>query len=142
MPRRCAMKSDPTPPPLAPVKRGLVSIRYLDVGSLATTYSPFGLVGTMMETPTKSIVVCPSGPVVAPTTPPPEMHVKAVLPPTLVAPVTPDTKSALERFPEPPDRLPAPCAPFLSGDRKSVVQGKSVSVRVDLGGRRIIKKKK
>src|SRR3546814_16307529 len=27
------------------------------------------------------------------------------------------------------------------GDRKSVVEGKSVSVRVDLGGRRIIKKK-
>src|SRR3546814_12605008 len=34
---------------------------------------------------------------------------------------------------------------FESGeriDRKSVVEGKSVSVRVDLGGRRIIKKKK
>src|SRR3546814_16170612 len=29
-----------------------------------------------------------------------------------------------------------------AGDRKSVVKGKSVSVRVDLGGRRIIKKKK
>src|SRR3546814_15807104 len=29
-----------------------------------------------------------------------------------------------------------------SGDRKSVVEGKSVSVRVDLGGRRIIKKQK
>src|SRR3546814_12139968 len=29
----------------------------------------------------------------------------------------------------------------LPRDRKSVVQGKSVSVRVDLGGRRIIKKK-
>src|SRR3546814_16825851 len=29
----------------------------------------------------------------------------------------------------------------LVGDRKSVVSGKSVSVRVDLGGRRIIKKK-
>src|SRR3546814_21090592 len=29
-----------------------------------------------------------------------------------------------------------------AGDRKSVVSGKSVSVRVDLGGRRIIKKKK
>src|SRR3546814_16013217 len=29
-----------------------------------------------------------------------------------------------------------------SRDRKSVVSGKSVSVRVDLGGRRIIKKKK
>src|SRR3546814_13129405 len=29
-----------------------------------------------------------------------------------------------------------------SPDRKSVVEGKSVSVRVDLGGRRIIKKKK
>src|SRR3546814_13281734 len=28
-----------------------------------------------------------------------------------------------------------------TGDRKSVVKGKSVSVRVDLGGRRIIKKK-
>src|SRR3546814_19041436 len=30
----------------------------------------------------------------------------------------------------------------LGTDRKSVVQGKSVSVRVDLGGRRIIKKNK
>src|SRR3546814_11118655 len=29
----------------------------------------------------------------------------------------------------------------LDEDRKSVVEGKSVSVRVDLGGRRIIKKK-
>src|SRR3546814_12821365 len=33
-------------------------------------------------------------------------------------------------------------AQILSTDRKSVVSGKSVSVRVDLGGRRIIKKKK
>src|SRR3546814_21027012 len=32
--------------------------------------------------------------------------------------------------------------PLMRGDRKSVVSGKSVSVRVDLGGRRIIKKKK
>src|SRR3546814_16741313 len=31
--------------------------------------------------------------------------------------------------------------PSMMGDRKSVVKGKSVSVRVDLGGRRIIKKK-
>src|SRR3546814_12192733 len=31
---------------------------------------------------------------------------------------------------------------FEVADRKSVVSGKSVSVRVDLGGRRIIKKKK
>src|SRR3546814_18614916 len=31
---------------------------------------------------------------------------------------------------------------LVTGDRKSVVEGKSVSVRVDLGGRRIIKKKK
>src|SRR3546814_11384090 len=31
---------------------------------------------------------------------------------------------------------------FHATDRKSVVEGKSVSVRVDLGGRRIIKKKK
>src|SRR3546814_9000579 len=33
-------------------------------------------------------------------------------------------------------------AEFSTTDRKSVVSGKSVSVRVDLGGRRIIKKKK
>src|SRR3546814_14303382 len=31
---------------------------------------------------------------------------------------------------------------YPEADRKSVVSGKSVSVRVDLGGRRIIKKKK
>src|SRR3546814_12868981 len=30
----------------------------------------------------------------------------------------------------------------MGGDRKSVAEGKSVSVRVELGGRRIIKKKK
>src|SRR3546814_19102905 len=35
-------------------------------------------------------------------------------------------------------RLPAP----VTGDRKSVVKGTSVSVRVDLGGCRSIKKKK
>src|SRR3546814_11359852 len=34
-----------------------------------------------------------------------------------------------------------PAQDALSADRKSVVQGKSVSVRVDLGGRRIIKQK-
>src|SRR3546814_16849348 len=34
------------------------------------------------------------------------------------------------------------CAVRNPGDRKSVVSGKSVSVRVDLGGRRLIKKKK
>src|SRR3546814_16553559 len=33
-------------------------------------------------------------------------------------------------------------AEFSTTDRKSVVSGKSVSVRVDLGGRRFIKKKK
>src|SRR3546814_14317708 len=32
-------------------------------------------------------------------------------------------------------------AVFLARDRKSVVKGKSVSVRVDLGGRSVIKKK-
>src|SRR3546814_17601599 len=37
---------------------------------------------------------------------------------------------------------PQPDAPACDlPDRKSVVEGKSVSVRVDLGGRRIIKKK-
>src|SRR3546814_15408472 len=33
-------------------------------------------------------------------------------------------------------------AVILAGDRKRVVEGKSVSVRVDIGGRRILKKKK
>src|SRR3546814_15053073 len=32
-------------------------------------------------------------------------------------------------------------SPLCAGDRKSAVQGTSVSVRVDLGGRRFIKKK-
>src|SRR3546814_11045842 len=44
--------------------------------------------------------------------------------------------AALDVFatePKPPSRW--------EGDRKSVVEGKSVSVRVDLGGRRTIKKK-
>src|SRR3546814_13124270 len=35
----------------------------------------------------------------------------------------------------------AAIARFSEADRKSVVSGKSVSVRVDLGGRRFIKKK-
>src|SRR3546814_16907904 len=41
-------------------------------------------------------------------------------------------------------RTPAKSRPVTSttSDRKSVESGKSVSVRVDLGGRRIIKKKK
>src|SRR3546814_10973288 len=44
-----------------------------------------------------------------------------------------------------PAQFPALCDPGSGksrDDRKSVVSGKSVSVRVDLGGRRIIKKKK
>src|SRR3546814_11250683 len=41
-----------------------------------------------------------------------------------------------------PGKIAGPgCGPTRQGDRKSVVSGKSVSVRVDLGGRRIIKKK-
>src|SRR3546814_15039588 len=37
---------------------------------------------------------------------------------------------------------PAGAAAAIYADRKSVVEGKSVAVRVDLGGRRIFKKKK
>src|SRR3546814_20870598 len=36
----------------------------------------------------------------------------------------------------------SPASGLSAADRKSVVSGKSVSVRVDIGGRRIIKKKK
>src|SRR3546814_9353412 len=39
------------------------------------------------------------------------------------------------------DRVGEVVADIEHGDRKSVVSGTSVSVRVDLGGRRIIKKK-
>src|SRR3546814_16356742 len=39
-------------------------------------------------------------------------------------------------------KLPRDSSKSRQRDRKSVVKGKSVSVRVDLGGRRIIKKKK
>src|SRR3546814_15093691 len=41
----------------------------------------------------------------------------------------------------PPSRNAVAAALLAALDRKSVVEGKSVSVRVDLGGRRIIKKK-
>src|SRR3546814_14295870 len=40
-----------------------------------------------------------------------------------------------------PDTLPAQQFTIPKTDRKSVVSGKSVSVRLDLGGRRILKKK-
>src|SRR3546814_11530285 len=40
-----------------------------------------------------------------------------------------------------PQQPPAPAPAGAPKDRKSVVYGKSVSVRVDLGGRRIINKK-
>src|SRR3546814_13647061 len=43
---------------------------------------------------------------------------------------------------KPPSAPLAPEKLFSSTDRKSVVSGKSVSVRVDLGVRRLIKKKK
>src|SRR3546814_18610011 len=46
----------------------------------------------------------------------------------------------LQIHPEDPRRL-AEFIRVLFADRKSVVSGKSVSVRVDLGGRRIIKTK-
>src|SRR3546814_20887843 len=46
----------------------------------------------------------------------------------------------ITRFDHPiPERTPQ--TPFSLIERKSVVKGKSVSVRVDIGGRRIIKKK-
>src|SRR3546814_20189279 len=49
--------------------------------------------------------------------------------------LVPDHRRGVDRRQE-PTRLPH------QRDRKSVVKGKSVSVRVDLGGSRIIKKKK
>src|SRR3546814_8276339 len=61
-------------------------------------------------------------------------------------------REAARRFPAAPGRLPGdgrggeaagrPLHAADRQDRKSVVQGKSVSVRVDLGGRRTIKNEK
>src|SRR3546814_18252591 len=56
--------------------------------------------------------------------------VAAVLPPGPGL-AQPSSREASRRRARWPDRI----------DRKSVVEGKSVSVRVDLGGRRILKKK-
>src|SRR3546814_14301780 len=39
-------------------------------------------------------------------------------------------------------KLPLPAPPACLADRKRVVEGKGVSVRVDLGGSRLLKKKK
>src|SRR3546814_12217080 len=50
--------------------------------------------------------------------------------------------SRLLRLYSSPDSQSNMTPPLGGGDRKSVVEGKSVSVRVDNGGRRIIKKKK
>src|SRR3546814_4771828 len=48
----------------------------------------------------------------------------------------------IDRHPRPMAVIPANAGIQCGqGDRKSVVEGKSVSVRVDLGGRRIINKK-
>src|SRR3546814_19404617 len=59
------------------------------------------------------------------------------------APVWPAAAVASRPAPRSAPALrPARARPiFASRDRKSVVEGKSVSVRVDLGGRRILKKK-
>src|SRR3546814_15068875 len=46
------------------------------------------------------------------------------------------------RWPTEPSASWWPASPTCDRDRKSVVEGKIVSVRVDLGGRRFIKNKK
>src|SRR3546814_19817716 len=50
--------------------------------------------------------------------------------------------SSLRRISPSPAPAPRPWPSCAPPDRKSVVSGQSVSVRVDLGGRRIIKKKR
>src|SRR3546814_14500384 len=60
-------------------------------------------------------------------------------PPSSAQGEAPPTPRPVVRATSEPARAPAHAGVT---DRKSVVYGKSVSVRVDLGGRRIIKKKK
>src|SRR3546814_11187472 len=52
------------------------------------------------------------------------------------------TRRAASAMPASAAGSPSNSASVAARDRKSVVEGESVSVRVDLGGRRIIKKKK
>src|SRR3546814_15852236 len=57
-------------------------------------------------------------------------------------PLPPSTSSARSARPATPSPAPdrsRPSAPATSSDRKNVVEGKRVAVRVDLGGRRHIK---
>src|SRR3546814_15969801 len=61
-----------------------------------------------------------------------------LLSPTQCVPIH-DSLTQRETTPMDAKKSQARC-PERSGDRKSVVSGKSVSVRVDRGGRRIIKK--
>src|SRR3546814_20940031 len=64
---------------------------------------------------------------------------------SMLSSVVADSKSGLLILPSPqPANIRAanaPKKPTALTDRQSVVSGQSVSVRVDLGGRRIIKKK-
>src|SRR3546814_17508190 len=67
-------------------------------------------------------------------------HLRNQAGPSWLRQLTPRRWRAIERLAAPGD--PVLAAVFLDrADRKSVVSGKSGSVRVDLGGSRIIKKK-
>src|SRR3546814_14426464 len=58
------------------------------------------------------------------------------------SPITQRIASSRFDLPQPLGPTPPVSPGSMRRDRKSVVSGKSVSVRVDLGGRRIMKKKK
>src|SRR3546814_21080356 len=64
------------------------------------------------------------------------LYLAAVLEATLLPPPMPEAD-----WRETMDRLSTEGVAAYRGDRKSVGKGKRVSVRVDVGGRRIIKKK-
>src|SRR3546814_17569109 len=62
--------------------------------------------------------------------------------PSAALSIRPEEPASLGRSRQQMRRLrSSPDRPWTFGDRKSVVSGKSVSESVDLGGRRIIKKK-
>src|SRR3546814_20042890 len=73
---------------------------------------------------------------------PPEVHLERQGPPPPEGPLGAPEPLHLPAAPEEPGGAGEGGAGGERRDRKSVVKGKSVSVRVDLGGRRIIKKKK
>src|SRR3546814_16675460 len=129
--------------------------------TLTDTLSPYTTLCRSPEVALPPVQPAPPAPPAAPAPPAPPAPVAvpavavppvALLPPASPAPPVPPVPPMPAVSPSPPLALAPPPLPVLSPDsapsarptedRKRGVVGKSVSVSVDFGGRRILKKKK